>query len=91
MTGGSLGGEIAVPAAFAIIFGGATLVSTLALAGIGVGAARFFAGGGSLLFFSRVMVLLRYSRCCPSWENRSHCQFHETGSPFLDRFSSGDP
>ena len=56
--GGRVDGGLAVPAAFAIIFGGATLASTLAWAGIGVGAGRFLAGERSLRLFNRVMALL---------------------------------
>lgn len=56
--GGSAAQDLAVPAAFAVIFGGATLASTLAWAGIGVGAGRFLANARSLRVFNRVMALL---------------------------------
>lgn len=56
--GGSAAQGLAVPAAFAVIFGGATLASTLAWAGIGVGAGRFLANARSLRVFNRVMALL---------------------------------
>lgn len=56
--GGGAPQDFAVPAAFAGIFGGATLVSTLAWAGIGVGAGRFLADARSLRVFNRVMALL---------------------------------
>lgn len=56
--GGGVAGELAIPSAFAVIFGGATLVSTLAWAGIGVGAGRFMTGEGSLRLFNRAMALL---------------------------------
>lgn len=56
--GGSTAQGLAVPAAFAVIFGGATLASTLAWAGIGVGAGRFLASARSLRVFNRVMALL---------------------------------
>ena len=47
-----------MPAVFAVIFGGATLVSTVAWTGIGVGAARFLARERSLRVFNRAMALL---------------------------------
>ena len=56
--GGSAAQGLAVPAAFAVIFGGATLASTLAWAGISVGAGRFLANARSLRVFNRVMALL---------------------------------
>lgn len=56
--GGGVVGDFAIPFAFAVIFGGATLVSTLAWAGIGVGAGRFIKGEGSLRLFNRAMALL---------------------------------
>lgn len=56
--GGSAAQGLDVPAAFAVIFGGATLASTLAWAGIGVGARRFLASARSLRVFNRVMALL---------------------------------
>ena len=56
--GGSAAQGLAVPTAFAVIFGGATLASTLAWAGIGVGAGRFLASARSLRVFNRVMALL---------------------------------
>lgn len=51
-------GDLTVPAVFAVIFGGATLVSTVAWTGIGVGAARFLARERSLRIFNRAMALL---------------------------------
>lgn len=51
-------GDLAVPTAFAVIFGGATLASTLAWTGIGVGAARFLTRERSLRRFNRAMALL---------------------------------
>ncbi|MGD9477885.1 LysE family translocator [Shinella sp. G-2] len=56
--GGGAAGDVSVPAAFAVIFGGATLVSTLAWAGVGVGAARFITRKESLKLFNRAMALL---------------------------------
>lgn len=56
--GGGAAGDVPVPAAFAVIFGGATLVSTLAWAGVGVGAARFITRKESLKLFNRAMALL---------------------------------
>lgn len=56
--GGSAAQGLDVPTAFAVIFGGATLASTLAWAGIGVGAGRFLANARSLRVFNRVMALL---------------------------------
>jgi len=56
--GGGVAGDFAIPSAFAVIFGGATLVSTLAWAGIGVGAGRFMTGERSLKLFNRAMALL---------------------------------
>ena len=56
--GGGVAGDLAIPSAFAVIFGGATLVSTLAWAGIGVGAGRFMTGERSLKRFNRAMALL---------------------------------
>ena len=56
--GGGVAGDFAIPSAFAVIFGGATLVSTLAWAGIGVGAGRFMTGEHSLKLFNRAMALL---------------------------------
>jgi threonine/homoserine/homoserine lactone efflux protein len=56
--GCSVAGDFVVPAAFAIIFGGATLVSALVWTGIGAGAGRFLANERSLRLFNRVMALL---------------------------------
>jgi threonine/homoserine/homoserine lactone efflux protein len=56
--GGGVAGDFVVPAAFAVIFGGATLVSALAWTGVGVGAGRFLANERSLRLFNRVMALL---------------------------------
>ena len=56
--GGGAAGDFSVPAAFAVIFGGATLASTLAWAGVGVGAARFIQRAESLTLFNRAMALL---------------------------------
>ncbi len=51
-------GDLTVPTAFAVIFGGATLVSTVAWTVLGVGAARFITSERSLRLFNRVMALL---------------------------------
>ncbi|MFC6447507.1 LysE family translocator [Shinella zoogloeoides] len=56
--GGGVAGDLSIPSAFAVIFGGATLVSTLAWAGIGVGAGRFMTEERSLKLFNRAMALL---------------------------------
>ncbi|MDX3975853.1 LysE family translocator [Shinella sp.] len=51
-------GDLTVPTAFAIIFGGATLASTVAWTVLGVGAARFITSERSLRIFNRAMALL---------------------------------
>lgn len=56
--GGGAGADFSVPAAFAVIFGGATLVSTVAWTLLGVGAARFIREERSLKRFNRAMALL---------------------------------
>lgn len=56
--GSGSAGDLTVPTAFAVIFGLATLVSTLAWTGVGVGAARFITRERSLRVFNRAMALL---------------------------------
>jgi len=56
--GGGVAGDLRVPAAVAVIFGGATFASTIAWTCVGVGAARFIANERSLKIFNRVMALL---------------------------------
>lgn len=56
--GGGAAGDLTVPAAFAAIFGGATLASTIAWTCVGVGAARFITRERSLKLFNRAMALL---------------------------------
>lgn len=51
-------GDLTVPTAFAVIFGGATLVSTVAWTVLGVGAACFITSERSLRIFNRAMALL---------------------------------
>ena len=50
--------DLAVPLAFALIFGGATVLSTVAWTWVGVGAARFIGSERSLRRFNRGMALL---------------------------------
>jgi threonine/homoserine/homoserine lactone efflux protein len=54
--GGATG--LAVPSAFAAIFGGATLASTVAWTLVGVGAGRLLTRPSSLRLFNRAMALL---------------------------------
>ena len=56
--GSGTAGDLTVPAAFAVIFGGATLFSTVAWTVVGVGAARFITRERSLRLFNRAMALL---------------------------------
>ena len=56
--GGGAGADLSVPMAFAGIFGGATLISTVAWTLLGVGASRFIREERSLKRFNWAMALL---------------------------------
>lgn len=58
VTYGSGGGDLSVPTAFAAIFGGATIASTVAWTWVGVGASRFIRSERSLKRFNQAMALL---------------------------------
>jgi threonine/homoserine/homoserine lactone efflux protein len=56
--GSSSAGDLVIPTAFAAIFGGATVASTMAWTWVGVGASRFIGSERSLKRFNQAMALL---------------------------------